>query len=108
MKSILCMAGAVLGLVSSPAAHAADFWSTPTLISQIYPHDAGLAFYVDYTNSLSTCGGNRWVIQLSGPNYKVLAGALLVAYTQGQKIQIHVNDQPASCEPVVDRFIVTK
>jgi len=108
MKSILCIAGAALGLFSSPSSHAAEFWSDPTVVSQIYPHDGGLAFLVDYTNSLSTCGGNRWALTISGPNYKVLAGALMLAYTQGQKIQFHVNDQPATCEPVVDRFTVTK
>lgn len=97
---------AVLGGAGSSGA--AEIWSTPATILQLYPLDTGLIVYTDYTNPLSTCGSNRWLVSASGPNYKVLVAAMLLAYSQGQKVQLHLNDQPPACEPVVDRFLVQR
>lgn len=98
---------AFAALFASPAP-AAEFWSDATTITQIYPHSAGMTFFVTYSNPLSTCGGTRWLISSTHPNYKVLVGTLLLAHAQGLRITFHVNDQPATCEPEVDRFVAQR
>ncbi|MFO1217583.1 MAG: hypothetical protein U1E89_04265 [Burkholderiaceae bacterium] len=85
---------------------AAEFWSDATALAQLYPFDGGVIFFSSYANPMSTCGGTRWFIPTSLPNYKVLVATLMFATAQGSRIQFHVNDQPPSCEPVVDRFVV--
>ena len=102
----MCLA--TILVTQAALSHAAEFWSDKTTITQLYPHGAGFTFIVQYSSTLSTCGGNRWALSLANPNYKALAASLMLAYSLGQQIQIHVNDQPASCEPEVDRFIVYK
>jgi hypothetical protein len=108
MKHLSRMTIAATVLTFSQLAYAAEFWSDETSVTQLYPHADGLTFVVQYSNPLSTCGGTRWVIPLNAPNYKVLAATLMLAYAQSQRIQFHVNNQPATCEPAVDRFIVLR
>jgi hypothetical protein len=88
---------------------AVELWSPATRLSGIYPHDGGYTVYTEYANpSLSVCGGNRFSIALSNPNYKALAATMLYAFAADKTIQMHFNDQQATCEPIIDRFIMSR
>ncbi len=94
------------GLAFANVGHAAEFWSDTTRITSIYPHAGGMTFNVQYSNPLSTCGGTRWVVPIGSPNYAAIVASLMLAHGSDKPIQIHVEDQPAPCEPVVDRSVV--
>lgn len=108
MKTLFRTFVAIGTLMLAQLGHAAEFWSDQTPITSIYPHGTGMTSIVQYSNALGTCGGTRWAIALDAPNHKVLVASLMLAYAQGQRVQFHVNDRPASCEPLVDRFTVVK
>ena len=95
----------------------AEMWSGLTKITRLYPYWGGMIFFVeyrdvfapfrDYRNSAGAvvwCG--RWDIPTSALNYKVLAAGLMLAYANGDPINFHLDTQPVSCNPRVDRFEV--
>jgi hypothetical protein len=97
----------LLCIAASPA-RAAEFWSDTTTVTALYPHGAGMTFHTGYTNPISTCGTNRWLLHSASPNYKVLVATLLMAHAQGLRVTFVVKDQAPTCEPEIDRFIAQR
>jgi hypothetical protein len=99
---------AALGASSIASAQAGELWSPNVKITGVYPHGTGFTVYTEYVNAaFSTCGGNRYSVSLSNPNYKALVATLLVAASSGKSIQMHFDSDAPTCEPVFDRFIMS-
>jgi hypothetical protein len=98
--------------VAVTVGQAAEVWSTPTQITRLYPSaTVGLMFNVEWSHPLSSCDtGTRWMLDANDPNFKVMSGALMLAFAQGYPVRLHlVNDQATpECSPRVDRFFVDR
>jgi hypothetical protein len=101
---------AALAAPALPAA-AADFWTGTTTITRLYPQSSGGMYFVTaYTNTAaSTCdGGSRWQLPMTAPNYNAQVAALMLAFSQGLLVNLHVPDQAPTCAPEIDRFHVNR
>jgi hypothetical protein len=106
---LICVPLIGLGVAGTGAVHGAEFWTTNTTVTHIYPAAGGFVFLTAYSNTVSLCDqGRRWSIPSSAPNYKAQVASLLLTFSQGLPITLHVIDQSPTCEPVVDRFIVQR
>lgn len=106
-KLIQAPAVLLLSLVSVQA-HADEFWSGDTRITQVYPDASGFTFITTYANTaVSSCdNGSRWAISSSYPNYQVMVAALLTAFAAGKNVNLNITVYPAQCAGFVNRFIV--
>ncbi|MBW8184269.1 hypothetical protein [Shewanella nanhaiensis] len=88
----------------------AQFWSSNTKITKVYPYTDGLIFFTEYRNSdVSTCdGGTRFSIDKSHPNYEVMVSTLLAAFMSDKTMTMNVSSTTRACAPHINRFLVTK
>jgi hypothetical protein len=108
-RPILALAAALV-VLALPAA-AAEFWTGNTTVSRLYPQaTGGMLFLTVYANSAaSTCdSGRRWLLPMTAPNYNAQVASLLLAFSQGLPVNLHVPDQAPNCAPEIDRFTVDR
>lgn len=88
----------------------AKTWSGNTEITQLYPTKEGLIFNTVYKNTeLSSCdGGSRFVLDIAATDYSTQASVLIAAFMAGKRVNLYIEDLPAKCSAVVNRFRVLR
>jgi len=94
-------------LFTAMPSYAAQQWSGFRTITSLYPNAGGFSFNLDGTPPGTVCGGNRFFIVTSAPNYAVIVSSLVTAFAGQMKVTVNYDDTTlANCDIVINRAII--